>query len=143
MSIKRDDSTQNQCLNVTSHISFQQKQTSQAIFPSTRGHGRTKFFQNPDGRETTLTTGHHHDNKRTYEANNLCCLTFKVFQKHTFFSHNTFATAIAEKSRRQNGSSPKRQRRTVLDRTLHVLCFKPADFFLRDLSLCNNNIFVR
>ena len=62
----------------------------------TRGHGRTKFFQNPDGRETTLATGHQDDNKTTYEANILCSLTFKVFQKHTFFSHNIFATAIAE-----------------------------------------------
>jgi len=87
--------------------------------------------------------GQQDDNKNTYEANILCSLTFKVFQKHTSFSHDTFATAIAETSRRQNGSSPKRQRRTVLDRTLHVLCFTPVDFFLRDLSLCDTNLFVR
>jgi len=29
-------------------------------------------------------TGHHDDNKNTSEANILCSLTFKVFQKHTF-----------------------------------------------------------
>jgi len=46
---------------------------------------RTKFFHIPDGRETTLATGHQDVNKNTYEANNLCSLTFKVFQKHTFF----------------------------------------------------------
>jgi len=63
---------------------------------------RTKFFQNPDGRETTLLSGHQDDNKNTYEANILCSLTFKVFQKHTFFSHKTFATTIAETSRRRN-----------------------------------------
>jgi len=78
----------------------EKKQTSQAIFPSTRSHGRTKFFQNPDGRETTLVTGHQDDNKNTYEANILCSLTFEVFQKHTFFSHKTFATTIAETTRR-------------------------------------------
>ena len=32
-----------------------------------------------------LATGHQDDNKNTYEANILCSLTFKVFQKHTFF----------------------------------------------------------
>jgi len=45
----------------------------------TRGHGRTKFFQNPDGQETTLVTDHQDDNKNTFEANILCSLTFKVF----------------------------------------------------------------
>ena len=39
---------------------------SQAIFLYTRGHDRTKFFQNSDGRETTLATGHQDDNKNTY-----------------------------------------------------------------------------
>ena len=79
------------------------------MFLYPRGHGRTKFFRNPDRRETTLATGHQDDNKSTYEANILCSLTFKVFQTH-IFSHNTFATTIAETA------SPKRQRRTVLDR---------------------------
>ena len=65
-------------------------------FPFTRGHGRTKFFQNPDGRETTLAIGHQDDNKNTYEANILCSLTFKVFQKHGIFSHKTFATTTAD-----------------------------------------------
>jgi len=83
----------------------------------TRGRGRTKFFQNPDGRETTLATGHQDDNKNTYEANILCSLTFKVFENHTFFSHKTFAITIAETSRRRNGLSPKQPRRTVLDRS--------------------------
>ena len=46
--------------------------------------------------ENTLATGHQDDNKNTYEANIVCSLTFKVSQKHAFFSHNTFATAIAE-----------------------------------------------
>ena len=45
----------------------------------------TKFFQNPDGRETTLAAGHQDDNKNTHEANILCSQTFKEFQKHTFF----------------------------------------------------------
>jgi len=31
-----------------------------------------------------------------YEANMLSSPTFKVFQKHTTFSHKTFATTIAE-----------------------------------------------
>jgi len=81
------------------------KITSQAIFLCTRGQGRTKFFQNPDGRETTLATGHQDDNKNTYEASILCSLIFKVFHKHSFFSHETFATTIAETARRQNGSA--------------------------------------
>jgi len=65
-----------------------------------------KFFHIPDGRETTLATGHQDDNKNTYEANILWSLTFKVFQKQTFFSHKTFATTIAETSRRRNVPSP-------------------------------------
>ena len=69
---------------------------SQAIFLYTRGHGCTKVFQNPDGRETTLAIGHQDNNKNTYEANILCSLIFKVFQKYTLFSHKTFVTTIAE-----------------------------------------------
>jgi len=65
----------------------------------------TKFFQNPDGRETTLAAGHQDDNKNTYEANILCSLTFKVFQKHTF-------VCIIH----LRPPSPNRHRRTVLDR---------------------------
>ena len=80
-------------LNVTSHISLH------------TWLRRTKFFQNPDGRETTLATGHQDDNKNTYEVNILCSLTFKVFQKHTFFSHKTFATLIVETSGRRNGDA--------------------------------------
>ena len=96
-------------INVRSHISLH------------TWSRRTKFFQNPVGRETTLVTGNHQDdNKNTYEANILCSLTFKVFQKHTFFSHKTYATTIAETSRRRYGSSPKRRRRTVLDRFLFI-----------------------
>ena len=80
-------------INVTSHISLH------------TWWRRTKFFQNPDGRETTLVTGHQDDNKNTYVANILCSLTFKVFQKHTFFSNKTFATTIADMSRRRNGGA--------------------------------------
>ena len=36
---------------------------SQAIFLYTRGHGRTKFFQNPEGRETALATDYQDGNK--------------------------------------------------------------------------------
>jgi len=89
--------------NVTSHISLH------------TWSRRTKFFHNPDGRETTLATGHQDDNKNTYETNTLS-LTFKVFQKHTFFSHKIFVTTIDETSRRRKGSPPKRRCRTVLDR---------------------------
>jgi len=73
-------------INVTSHISLH------------TWSRRTKFFHIPDGRETRLATGYQDDNKNTYEANILCSLAFKVFQKHTFFSHKTFATTIAETS---------------------------------------------
>ena len=38
------------------------------MFLYTRGHSRTKFFLNPDGREATLATGHQDDNKNAYEA---------------------------------------------------------------------------
>jgi len=58
--------------------------TNQFLY--THGHGRIKFFQNPEGQETALATGHQDDNKNTYGANILCSLTFKVFQKHTFFA---------------------------------------------------------
>jgi len=43
--------------------------------------------------------------KNTYEANILFSLTFKYFKNTHFFSHNTFATTIAETSRRRNGSA--------------------------------------
>jgi len=76
----------------------------------TRGHGRTKFFQNPDGQETTLATGHQDDNKNTYEANILCSLTFKVFQKHTFFRIKHLRPPspkrpVAETARGRNGGA--------------------------------------
>jgi len=80
-------------INVTSHISLH------------TWSRRTKFFQNPGGPETTLATGHQDDNKNTYEANILCSLTFKVCQKHTYFSHKTFATTIAETSSRRNSGA--------------------------------------
>jgi len=41
-------------INVASHIS------------SHMWWRRTKFFQDPDGREITLATGHQDDNKNTY-----------------------------------------------------------------------------
>ena len=75
------------------------------MFLYTRGHSCTNFFQNPHGGETTLATGHQDNNKNTYEANIVCRLTFKVFQKHTFFSNKTFATTVAETSRRRNGGA--------------------------------------
>jgi len=80
-------------INVTSHISLH------------TWSRRTKFFHIPDGRETTLATGNQDDNKYTYEANICCSVTFKVFQKSIFFSHNTFATTIAETSHRRKGSA--------------------------------------
>jgi len=79
-------------INVTSHVSLH------------TWSRRTEFFQNPDGRETTLVTGHQEDNKNTYVANILCSLAFKVFQKH-IFSNKTFPTTIAETSRRRQGSA--------------------------------------
>jgi len=85
-----------------------------------------KFFHIPDGRETTLATGHQDDNKNTYEANILWSLTFKVFQKHTFFSHKTFATTIAETSRRRNVPSPKR----LVAETAAPNCPRPLDVAL-------------
>jgi len=60
-------------INVTSHIYLH------------TWSRRTKFFHIPDGREITLAAGHQDDNKNTHKANILCSLTFKVFQKHTFF----------------------------------------------------------
>jgi len=38
------DAVQAQLLCELTNASCQQKETSQAIFPSTRGHGRTMFF---------------------------------------------------------------------------------------------------
>jgi len=86
-------------INVTSHISLH-----------TRGHGRTKFFHNPDGWETTLATGHQDDNKNTFEAIILCSLTFKVFQEHAFFRIKHLQPPspkrpVAETARRRNGST--------------------------------------
>ena len=74
-------------------------------FFTTRGHGRTKFFHILDRRESTLAIGHQDDNKNTYQASIHCSVTFKVFQKH-IFSYKTLRPP-----------SPKRQRRTILDRT--------------------------
>ena len=64
---------------------------------------------------TTLGTGHQDDNKNTYEANTLCGLTFKVFQKHTFF-RIIHLQPPSPKRPVAESESPKRQRRTVLDR---------------------------
>jgi len=49
---------------------------------------RTKLFQTPDALEITVAPGPQDDNKNTYEANILCILTVKLFQKHTFFVKN-------------------------------------------------------
>jgi len=78
-------------INVTSHNSLHTWERSHQVLP--------KSWR----RETTLATGHQDDNKNTYEANILCSLTFKASQQHTFFSHKTFATTIAETARRRNG----------------------------------------
>ena len=83
---------------------------SQAIFLYTRGHGRTKFFQNPDGRETALATGHQDDNKNTYEANILCSLTFKYFKNTHFLRIKHLRPPspkrpVTEMARRRNGSA--------------------------------------
>jgi len=53
-------------LNVTSHISLH------------TWLRRTKFFQNPDGLEATLATGHQNDKKNTYEAKILCSLGYTL-----------------------------------------------------------------
>jgi len=66
------------------NILCQKNETSQAIFPYTCGHGRTKILQTSGGRETTLATGPQDDNRNTYQAIILCSLTTEVFQKHTF-----------------------------------------------------------
>jgi len=99
-------------INVTSHISFH------------TWSRRTKFFQNPDGRETTLATGHQDKNKNTYEANILCNPTFKVFQKHTIFSYKTLATTIAETAP-PNCPGPLRVslKFIELESTFHILLF--------------------
>jgi len=94
-------------INVTSHISLH------------TWSSRTKFFQNPDGREPTLATGHQ-DEKNTYEPSILCSLTFKVFQKKNCFRIKHLRPPspkrpVAETSRRRNVPSPKGRRRTVLD----------------------------
>ena len=79
-------------INVTSHMSLHTWSL------------RRKFFQNHQ--DDNQNTTHQDDNQNTHVTKILCILTFKVFQKHTFFSYKTFATNIAETSRR----------RTVLDR---------------------------
>jgi len=86
-------------INVASHISLH------------TWSRRTKFFQNPDGREpTALATGHQGDNKNTYETHILYSLTFKVFQKHTFFRIKYLRPPspkrpVAETARRRNGGT--------------------------------------
>jgi len=60
-------------INATRHISLHTWSRSHKVLPKPWWMG------------TTLATGHQDDNKNTYEANILCSLTFKVFQKHTFF----------------------------------------------------------
>jgi len=55
--------------NVTSHISL-------------HGHGRTKFFQTPGRRETTVSL---RMTTKTDQANIRSNLTVQVFEKHTFF----------------------------------------------------------
>jgi len=55
------------------NASFQQKETSQAIFPYKYGHGRTELFQTSGGRKTTrLAPGSQGDNKSTDQAGIRC-----------------------------------------------------------------------
>jgi len=87
----------------------------------------TKYFQNPEGRDTTLATTHEHDNKNTFEANMLCSLTFKVLQERTVFRiiylrplslKRLVAKTAAPNCPRQSGFA----RRSVLDsRALYQL----------------------
>jgi len=61
-------------------------------------------------RTPILDTGHQHDNKNTYEANILCSVAFKIFQKHTFFRIKHLRPPspkrpVAETARRRNGSA--------------------------------------
>jgi len=80
--------------------------------------------------------------KNTFEGNILCSLTFEVFQKHTFFSHKTFPTTIAEMSRRQKGSSPKRQRQTVLDRKFPLLSFAEKEYLFCTTVVVLENVTI-
>jgi len=87
-------------INVTSHISLH----------TWSWPHYSKFFQNPDRRETALATGHQDDKKNTSKANIICSLTFKVFQKHTFFRVKHLRPPspkrpVAEKAHRRNGGA--------------------------------------
>jgi len=78
------------------------------LFPSTHGHGCTKFFQTSGGRETTpalrMTT------KTLIKQTSFVVKPLKYF-KNTLFSYKTSATTMAETSRHRNGfaetGSPK------------------------------------
>jgi len=78
----------------SSHRTFYNVIISKAIFPSTHGHCRSKIFQTPGGRGTTLVACLQDDNKNTDQANILYSVTFEVFQ-NTLFSYKTFATSVA------------------------------------------------
>ena len=93
-------------INVTNHTSLHTRSWLHEVLPKSCRSG------------TTLGTGHQDDNKNTYEANTLCGLTFKVFQKHTFFriihlQPPSPKRPVAETTRRRN-LSPKTTRRRNL-----------------------------
>jgi len=58
-------------INITSHISLHARSWSHEALPKSYRTGNY--------------TGHQDNDKNTYEANILCSLTFRVFQKHIFF----------------------------------------------------------
>jgi len=64
------------------------------------GQCRTNLFQTPDGKESTLATGHQDDNKNTDQVSILCIASPVKNFKNIFFSYETFANTIAEMSRR-------------------------------------------
>ena len=82
-----------------------------SIFLYTRGHGRTKFFQNSDGPETTK--------KQT----SFVAQPSKYF-KNTIFLHKTFATTIVETAP-PNCARPLRVslKFIELESTFHILLF--------------------
>jgi len=85
-------------INVTSHISLHTWSRSHEVLPKSWRTGNYTGHWPPSGWQ-----------QNTYEANILCCLTFKVFQKYTFF-----------RIKHLRPPSPKWKRRTALDRPVTV-----------------------
>jgi len=65
------------------NASCQQKQTLQAIFPSTHGHSRTKVFQTSGGKETTLAL--RMTTKTQIKQTSFVALPLKYFENTLFF----------------------------------------------------------